>query len=67
MSDVKYSAEKREDGLPVEVMWRGEWYETPSEEELTHWVLFAGGADTPDGRWLEPDHPEAWPRLLGLI
>jgi hypothetical protein len=57
----------REDGFPEAVKFEGKVYDTPSFEELVNWSLYAGGSETPDGRWVEPDHPAAWTRLIGLI
>lgn len=49
-----------------EMRWRGQWWPVPSVGEVEGW-LFDSTAETPDGRTVEPDHPEAWPYLLGLI
>lgn len=48
------------------VRWRGEVYDLPTLEELEQWSD-EGGCETPDGDWVEPDHPHSWLRLLGFI
>lgn len=54
-----------DDGWPS-VRWRGQWWPAPTVGEV-HAMALDSVAETPDGRTVEPDHPEAWPRLLGLI
>lgn len=46
--------------------WRGEVYDVPCEADLEAWV-FDSVCETPDGVTVEPDHPDSWLRLLGLI
>lgn len=53
-------------GFPETIEFKGETYDTPDMEELREWV-FDSVCETPDGRTVEPDHPESWLRLLGLI
>lgn len=48
------------------IIWRGKKYEVPSLEELQEW-MDDGGCETPDGEWVEPDAPESWLRILGMI
>lgn len=50
----------------VEMSWRGRWYLVPTMGDVESWCL-GSVAETPDGRTVEPDAPEGWPRLLGLI
>lgn len=57
---------KRADTLISHKFYKGEWYETPSLEELENW-LYDGVCETPDGDAVEPDHPRGWIRLIGLI
>lgn len=49
----------------VELRWRGRWWLVPTYGEVEAWVLDSV-AETPDGRTVEPDHPESWPRILGV-
>lgn len=54
-----------EGGWPS-VRWRGKWWPAPTVGEVHSWALDSV-AETPDGRNVEPDDPESWPSLLGLI
>jgi hypothetical protein len=49
-----------------EVFWRGRWWPAPTIGEVELWA-FDSTAETPDGRTVEPDHPEAWTRILGMV
>lgn len=42
------------------------WYEVPALADVERWCLDSV-AETPSGDRVEPDHPDAWPRLLGAI
>jgi hypothetical protein len=42
------------------------WYPIPAACDVEGWCL-GSVAETPCGDSVEPDHPDAWPRLLGLI
>lgn len=42
------------------------WYPVPYAGDVERWCL-GSLAETPCGDRVEPDHPDAWPRLLGLI
>lgn len=42
------------------------WYEVPALADIERWCL-GSVAETPSGDRVEPDHPDAWPRLLGAI
>ena len=42
------------------------WYPIPAAGDVERWCL-GSTAETPAGDHVEPDHPDAWPRLLGLI
>lgn len=52
------------DGL--EMLWRGKWWQVPTYGEVEGWALDSL-AETPDGRTVEPDTSDAWPRLLGIV
>ncbi|MBO18819.1 hypothetical protein [Herbaspirillum sp.] len=49
-----------------EVRWARQWWPVPTVGEV-HAMALDSVAETPDGRTVEPDHPQSWPRLLGLI
>jgi hypothetical protein len=42
------------------------WYPVPCMADVEAWALDSV-AKTPCGDSVEPDHPDAWPRLLGVI
>jgi hypothetical protein len=42
------------------------WYSVPSLGDVEDWCLDSV-SETPCGDAVESDHPDAWPRLLGLI
>ncbi|MHC4913468.1 MAG: hypothetical protein ACYTE5_10810 [Planctomycetota bacterium] len=42
------------------------WYEIPSNEDIEEWA-FDSVCFTPGDDEVEPDHPDSWLRLLGLI
>lgn len=42
------------------------WYPVPLLADVETWAL-GSLAETPCGDSVEPDHPDAWPRLLGAI
>ena len=56
--------ETPEGGWPW-VRWRGRWWPVPTVGEVHGWALDSV-AETPAGEHVESDHPDAWPRLLGL-
>ncbi len=51
--------------LPTTINWKGDDYETPSEDALEFWIVDSV-CETPDGDIVEPDHPDSWLSLLGL-
>ena len=53
-------------GLPQSIVWRGKVYDVPSIDELEEWMCDSG-CETPEGDWVEPDHPDSWLRVLGMI
>ena len=57
--------ETPEGGWPW-VRWRGRWWPVPTVGEV-HAMALDSVAETPAGDHVESDHPDAWPRLLGLI
>ena len=44
----------------------GAWHVIPSHADAMRWTL-DGMAETPDGRTVEPDDPDSWLVLCGLI
>lgn len=52
------------------IWWREDgafrWVPLPSIDAMMEWTLDSV-CPTPDGRTLEPDHPDSWLRLLGLV
>jgi hypothetical protein len=52
--------------FPKSISWKGKAYQVPSMDEINEWVLDSV-CETPDGDCVEPDHPDSWLSLLGLI
>ena len=48
------------------VTWRGKEYQPPSMGDLEAWVNDSV-CETPDGETVEPDHPDSWLSILGII
>jgi len=48
------------------ILWKGNWYPVPTFEEVEEWV-FDSVCFTPDEDEVEPDAPESWLSILGLI
>lgn len=46
--------------------WRGQWVDVPTIAELMAWSM-DGVCETPDGSRVEPDAPDAWLTLLGIV
>ena len=44
----------------------GAWHVIPSHADAMRWTL-DGMAETPDGREVEPDDPDSWLILCGLV
>jgi hypothetical protein len=49
-----------------EVRWRGRWWPVPTMGEVETWLLDSV-AESPDGRTVETDAPDAWPVILGVM
>jgi hypothetical protein len=66
--DGDVAAFKGSDSLtPVfRLLWRGAWVDVPTTAELMEWSV-DGVAETPDGFRVEPDAPDSWLSLLGII
>ncbi|BBV94603.1 hypothetical protein ACEF57_24280 [Salmonella enterica subsp. enterica serovar Dublin] len=52
--------------LPKTIIWKGNEYEVPDMAEIENFV-FDSVCETPDGETVEPDHPDSWLSLIGLI
>lgn len=50
----------------TEIEWNGDWYDLPSWGEIEDWV-FDSVCQSPDDNDVEPDAPESWLSILGLI
>jgi hypothetical protein len=48
------------------LLWCGVWVDVPTTAELMEWSL-DGVAETPTGARVEPDAPNSWLSLLGII
>jgi hypothetical protein len=53
------------DGWP-HMLWRREWVPVPTMEEVEEWV-FDSVCMTPDEDEVEPDAPNSWLSILGMI
>lgn len=63
--DIEWSPEELPESRP-QFFWQGEYYDRPTTEEMEEWLSDCG-CETPDGEWVEPDHPDSWLSLLGYI
>lgn len=50
----------------LRLRWRGAWVDVPTIAECMAWT-FDSIAETPDGSRVEPDAPESWLSLLGIV
>lgn len=48
------------------IRWRGEWRDAPTDQDLNRWTMDSV-CESPDGRTVEPDAPDSWLRILGLV
>jgi hypothetical protein len=46
--------------------WKNQTYEVPDLDQLEAWVIDSV-CETPEGDIVEPDHPDSWLSLLGII
>jgi hypothetical protein len=51
---------------PADIDDLSDWYDIPSNEEIEEWV-FDSLCPTPADDDVEPDHPDSWLSLLGMI
>ena len=54
-----------ERGWPM-VLWQGSWYPAPTMAQVEAWV-FDSVVESPDERDVEPDDPDSWLSILGMI
>jgi hypothetical protein len=52
--------------LPTTLDWKHQTYPVPDLDQLDAWVIDSV-CETPDGDIVEPDHPDSWLSLLGII
>lgn len=52
--------------LPTALNWKNQTYEVPDLDQLEVWVIDSV-CETPEGDIVEPDHPDSWLSLLGII
>jgi hypothetical protein len=50
----------------MRVWFRAAWFDVPSIAQCMEWSL-DGVAETPDGSRVEPDAPDSWLTLLGVV
>lgn len=50
----------------LKLRWHRKWWPVPTLEEVEAWTLDSVCL-TPAGDIVEPDHPDAWLSLLGLV
>lgn len=49
-----------------QLQWRGAWYNLPTMGDVERWV-YDSVCESPDGDTVEPDAPESWLAILGLM
>ena len=52
--------------MPTTIDWKNQTYAVPDMDQLEAWV-FDSVCETPEGDIVEPDHPDSWLSLLGII
>jgi len=50
----------------LKLHWNGQWLPIPSILEFQCWTMDSI-CETPDGRMVEPDAPDSWLSLVGLV
>jgi hypothetical protein len=50
----------------LKLQWNGQWIPIPTIEEFMEWTLDSV-CPTPDGDIVEPDAPNSWLSLVGLV
>lgn len=50
----------------LKLWWNDKWYEVPSMAAFHEWTMDSI-CPTPEGVGVEPDHPDSWLSLAGLV
>ena len=50
----------------LKLRFRRKWWPVPTMDDVQRWTLDSV-CETPDGRMVEPDAPDSWLSLLGLV
>jgi hypothetical protein len=66
--DVAAFARKGDPEAPpvLRLWWQGAWVDVPSMAQFGAWT-FGESCETPSGAYCDPDAPESWLRLCGLV
>lgn len=57
----------RKDGSQIlKLRFNRKWHPVPTMDDVQRWTLDSV-CETPDGRMVEPDAPDSWLSLLGLV
>lgn len=59
-------ADEKPKPSPRRIEWRGDIYTVPEVAQLQEWVD-DGVCETPDGEIVEPDAPDSWLVILGVM
>ena len=63
--DVIRSVKEDPHGI-LKMWWGGQWLLIPTIDEFQEWTIDSV-CPTPDGTDVEPDHPDSWLSLVGLV
>ena len=63
--DVIRSVKEDPHGILI-MWWNGQWLPIPTIDEFQEWTIDSV-CPTPDGTDVEPDHPDSWLSLVGLV
>ena len=63
--DVIRSVKEGPQGI-LKMWWGGQWLPIPTIDEFQEWTIDSV-CPTPDGTDVEPDHPDSWLSLVGLV
>lgn len=50
----------------LKLWWEGKWWQVPTMCEFQEWTMDSV-CPTPEGDIVEPDHPDSWLSLAGLV
>ena len=54
------------DPFTLKLWWNGSWIPVPTVDEFMEWTIDSV-CPTPDGTEVEPDHPDSWLSLVGMV